>query len=99
MFYTEEPKYIKTSLSDLQGAWENFKETLLSIHPFEDSDRIIFHTYEAMSWEVVRDLQKMKKIHLLISNIVQKTEGHDALVSYLEEIRICLEEALAEYGN
>ena len=99
MFYTEENGYTKTSLSDLQGAWENFRETLLSVHPFENSERILFHTNEAMSWEVVRDLIKMKNLHLLISNIIVKTECHDDLAMCLDAIGTCLDEAVEEYGN
>jgi hypothetical protein len=37
-FYTEQTSYEKTSLSDLQGALENFKHILLYLHPFPGSD-------------------------------------------------------------
>lgn len=97
MFYTEEAGYTKTSLSDLQGAWENFRETLLSMHPFENSDMIIFHTNEAMSWEVVRDLKKMKNLHLRIGNIILKTGCHDDLAICMDDIKTCLDEAFEEY--
>lgn len=98
-FYTEQSSYEKTSLSDLQGAWENFKHTLLCLHPFLSSDRIIFHLNEATSWEMVRDLKKMKDVYLLIRNMCMKSEKAEELKEDLEEIRVCLDEAVEEYGN
>ena len=98
-FYTEQTSYKKTSLSDLQGAWENFKHTLLCLHPFSGSDRIIFHLNEAMSWEMVRDLKKMKNVYLLIRNMCLKSEKAEEMREDLEEIKECLDEAIEEYGN
>ena len=95
-FYTEQTSYEKTSLSDLQGAWENFKHTLLCLHPFPYSDRIIFHLNEAMSWEMVRDLKKMKDVYLLIRNMCMKSEKAEELTGDLEVIRDCLDEAIEE---
>lgn len=99
MFYTEKNSYKKTSLSDLQGAWENFRELLLGMHPFEDSNRVLFHVNEAMSWEIVRDLNEMKNIHLLVKNILKKTGHYESLSVEMDDIALCLEEAILEYGN
>ena len=98
-FYTEKSRYTKTSLSDLQGAWGNFKHTLLTLHPFPEFDRIFFHLNEATSWEVVRDLAEMNNIYLLIRNICLKSERADELLEDLNEIKVCLAEAKNEYGN
>ncbi len=98
-FYTEQQVYEKTSLSELQGAWENFKTTLLKQHPFDNSDKIIFHMNEAMSWEVVRNLHEMKNIYMLIRNIIIKTQQYETLVEELNEIKSCLDDALEEYGK
>jgi hypothetical protein len=98
-FYTEQQVYEKTSLSELQGAWENFKTTLLKQLPFENSDKIIFHMNEAMSWKVVRDLHEMKNIYMLIRNIIIKTQQYETLVEELNEIKFCLDDALEEYGK
>ena len=98
-FYTEQSGYVKTSLSDLQGAWENFKSVLLEQHPFEGSERVIFHTQEAMSWEIVRDLHKMKDLYLLIKNIISKSSCSEKFQEELDDILICLGEAIGEYGK
>uniref|UniRef100_I2PWW7 Uncharacterized protein n=1 Tax=Desulfovibrio sp. U5L TaxID=596152 RepID=I2PWW7_9BACT len=98
-FYTEQTPYEKTSLHGLQGAWENFKHTFLCLHPFSGSDRIIFHLNEAMSWEMVRDLKKMKDVYLLIRNMCLKSEKAEELNEDLEEITKCLDEAVEEYGD
>ncbi len=48
---TEQTGYIKTSLSDLQGAWENLREAVVNNFGFPNSDKLLFHIDEAMSWE------------------------------------------------
>lgn len=93
-FYTEQASYKKISLSDFQGAWESFKHTILCLHPFPGSDRIIFHLNEAMSWEMVRDLKMMKNVYLLIRNMCLKSEKSEELKEDLEEVRRCLDEAV-----
>ena len=60
-FHTEPPHYMKTVLSDLQGAWENLRDAVVHAHPFPESDRLLFHIDEGMSWESVRNLENMKK--------------------------------------
>ncbi len=52
MAFNEEPEgYEKTTLSDLQEAWENLRSAVLEYHPFPESDRLLFHINEGMSWE------------------------------------------------
>ena len=99
VFYPESTHYEKTSLSDLQGAWESFRGTILSLHPFPGSDRIIFHTNEAMSWENVRNLMNMKNIYVLIRNIALKATQSETIEDDLNQIKDCLDEAIKECGN
>jgi len=47
-----------------------------------------------MSWEMVRDLKKMKDLYLLIRNMCLKSNKAEELKEDLEEIRICLDEAI-----
>lgn len=98
-FYTEQSGYEKTSLSELQGAWDNFKCNLLTLHPFDESNRLLFHTYEAISWEIVRDLLKMKDLYLLIRNIASKSEMAESFKEDLDAIKDCLDDAIEEYGK
>jgi len=57
-FITESSGYQKTILSDLQGAWEVFRQSVVDSGGFESGDRVLFHSDEAMSWETVRKLAK-----------------------------------------
>ena len=50
-----------------------------------------------MSWEMVRDLKKMKDVYLLIRNMCMKSDKAEELEEDLQEIRECLEEAVEEY--
>jgi hypothetical protein len=52
MSFQEEPTgYDKTALSDLQGAWQNLRDTVVEKHPFPEWERLLFHIDEGMSWE------------------------------------------------
>lgn len=73
-FYTEQTGCEKTSLSDLQGSWENFKHTLLCMHSFPSSYGIIFHMDEAATLEMVSGLKKMKYVYLFIMNMCLKVK-------------------------
>jgi len=58
MPFTQEPtEHEKTILSDLQGAWQVLRDSVVEAAGFEGWDRAIFHIDEAMSWEVVRNLR------------------------------------------
>ena len=59
-FYEEPTHYEKTVISDLQGAWENLRQTVVEHHPFPESKRLLFHVNEGMSWESVRDLSQRR---------------------------------------
>jgi len=42
-FETEPTGYEKTTLSDLQGAWENLRSAVVENFGFPDSDKLLFH--------------------------------------------------------
>jgi len=50
-FVTEPTGYEKTAISDLQGSWGNLRDAVVENFGFPDSDRLLFHINEAMSWE------------------------------------------------
>jgi len=95
-FETEPPGYVKTSLSDLQGSWGNLRDSVVTHFGFHDSERLLFHIDEAMSWESVRNLKKMKSTLLIIQNIAAQTDTHEEIVCLIEDVRENLEEALSE---
>lgn len=50
MAFIEEPTgYGKTILSDLQGAWEVLRQSIVENAGFDGWERALFHTDEAMS--------------------------------------------------
>lgn len=44
-FYEEPTLYEKTIISDLQGAWDYLRTTVVEHHPFPESERL-FHVDE-----------------------------------------------------
>lgn len=103
-FDIEPVSYKKSILSDLQGSWQCLRDNVVEMLPSELQQRLLFHIDEAMSWENVRDLSKMKKTLLLIFNIVcQKKEENVELeiIEWLEDIREILGEVLRsiEHGE
>jgi len=100
MSFTIEPTgYQKTILSDLQGAWIVFRQSVVDSGGFEDWDRVLFHTDEAMSWETVRNLNRMHPLVLIIRNLCIQSGISGEVMLNLEEISNMLEEALAEFPN
>jgi hypothetical protein len=68
-FVTEPTSYEKTAISDLQGSWANLRAAVVENFGFIDSDKLLFHIDEAMSWESVRNLELMKATFILVQNI------------------------------
>jgi hypothetical protein len=88
MGFIKEPSgYYKTALSDLQGAWSNLRETVVNNFGFPNSDKLLFHIDEAMSWECVRNLKLMKETLLLVHNIAARSapEEVNELVGMVRE--------------
>ena len=98
-FITEPTGYIKTALSELQGSWGNLRNAVVDNFGFPDSDKLLFHIDEAMSWESVRNLKAMKSTFILIQNIALQTEAPDEVTEWIDDVRESLDatfEAIAE---
>lgn len=93
-FDTEPTQYYKTALSDLQGAWGNLRQAVVDAVPFPEWERLLFHIDEAMSWESVRNLERMRKTLLLIQNIVNQSRCPDEVEEWVEMVRQDLAEVL-----
>lgn len=93
-FITEPTGYEKTVLSDLQGSWDNLRDAVVENFSFPDSEKLLFHIDEAMSWETVRNLSAMKSIFLLVQNITIKTNAPVDVVECVEEVRENLDSTL-----
>ncbi len=99
MGFTKEPSaYCKTALSDLQGAWANLREEVVRNFGFPNSDKLLFHIDEAMSWECVRNLKLMKETLLLVHNIAMQSApgGINELVEIVREHLDEVHAAIAE---
>lgn len=94
-FHTEPPYYMKTALSDLQGAWGNLRDAVVQAHPFPDSNRLLFHIDEGMSWENVRNLENMNKALLLSRNIAAQSEVPDDVSEWVKMVGEDLERVFA----
>jgi len=91
-FYTEPTHYEKTALSDLQGAWTILRETVVENFGFPGSDKILFHIDEAMSWECVRDLNRMYPLINIIHNLANQNEAPEPVIESIIEVRRNFEE-------
>ncbi|MGA9535718.1 MAG: hypothetical protein WBR24_07395 [Desulfobacterales bacterium] len=98
-FYTEPSGYQKTIVSDLQGAWQNLREAVVDNAGFEDWDRILFHVDEAMSWESVRDIDRMQSTLTVIRNIAAQTDIPDEPAHWIQEVSSILDKVLEKIRN
>jgi hypothetical protein len=94
-FPTEPTSYEKTALSDLQGAWISLRDTVVDNFGFPDSDKLLFHIDEAMSWESVRNLNRMKSTLLLVQNIISQSDVPEEIVECFVAVRDSMEEVLS----
>lgn len=95
-FEQEETGYIKTAISDLQGAWMLLRDQVEKEFGFEASDRLLFHIDEATSWECVRALDKMKPLIIIIDNIARQSEASDEILELIANVRESFEGALED---
>ena len=87
MGFKEEPTgYIKTVVSELQGSWGNLKNVVADSYGFPNSDKLMFHIHEGMSWESVRNLEKMKEEITLIKNIANQTSVHEDITFWINDV-------------
>ncbi|MGF1614046.1 MAG: hypothetical protein ACFCVA_09095 [Gammaproteobacteria bacterium] len=93
-FHQEPTQYIKTALSDLQGAWGNLRSSVVDAVPFPEWQRLLFHIDEAMSWESVRNLESMRKALILIQNIVNQYSCPEAVREGVQMVRDDFDEVL-----
>jgi len=98
-FKTEPTGYQKTILSDLQGAWNVFRQTVVDNVGFEGWEKVLFHTDEAMSWETVRDLKFMPPLVIIIRNLCSQGNAPEEVLLLLNDIHELLEETLEEYSR
>ena len=93
-FKTTPTGYEKTVLSDLQGAWSNLRNAVVEHFGFPNSDTLLFHIDEAMSWESVRNLKHMEATLLTVQNIAVQAEPPEEILEWINDTRETLEEAL-----
>ncbi|MDJ0829283.1 MAG: hypothetical protein QNI92_05480 [Desulfobacterales bacterium] len=87
VFFKEPAGYEKTALSDLQGSWKLLRDTVVDEFGFKDSDKMLFHIDEALSWECVRDLSRMQTIILLIYNIAKQSSAPQSVIECIEGVK------------
>jgi hypothetical protein len=85
----------KTALSDLQGAWENLRDSVVEHHPFPAWERLLFHIDEGMSWESVRNLDHMRSTLLLIRDIASQADVPEAVTFWIDIVWQDLEDVFA----
>lgn len=98
-FEIEPTGYEKTALSELQGSWGNLRRAVVDNFDFPNSGKLLFHIDEAMSWESVRNLKKMKSTLLLVQNIAAQTDSPKEVLEWLYDVRESLEETFLEIAE
>jgi hypothetical protein len=96
-FQTTPTGYEKTILSDLQGAWSIFREAVADTGGFKGAGMVLFHTDEAMSWEVVRNLKLMPPLVLIIRNLCNQGNAPQDVLQQLNMINEVLERIFEIY--
>jgi hypothetical protein len=96
-FPTEPTGYVKTILSDLQGAWTVLRESVVNAAGFDGWDRVLFHIDEAMSWETVRNLDRMPTLILMVRNLCSQGKAPEEVMEKIEEVNDILKEVLQDY--
>jgi hypothetical protein len=100
MSFKKEPEgYEKTALSDLQGSWEILRDAVVDNFGFPDSEKLLFHIDEAMSWESVRNLKKMESTWLLIRNITVQSECPEEVLEWVGEVKESLDATFEEIAE
>ncbi|RLJ17277.1 hypothetical protein DJ030_14565 [bacterium endosymbiont of Escarpia laminata] len=95
MAFDKEPVgYEKTVLSDLQGSWQNLRDTVVKHAGYTGWERALLHIDEGMSWESVRNLQYMSKCLLLVRNILIQDKAPKEVLFWLEEVNRMMDVAL-----
>ena len=95
LFITEPTGYEKTAISDLQGSWANLRNSVVENFGFPDSDKLLFHIDEAMSWESVRNLSNMRKTFILVQNIAIQANAPEEVIEWVDDVRGSLDAAVA----
>lgn len=98
-FFREPTGYEKTILSDLQGGWLALRSLVLDSADFEGRERMLFHIDEAMSWETVRNLDRMKPLLVLIRNIAIKAKLSEDIYDEINDIDDILKESIQTMGG
>ncbi len=93
-FETEPTGYRKTVLSDLQGAWQNLRDTVAEHPGFPNWERALFHIDEAMSWESVRNLRAMHRTLVVVRNLLIHDEVPEEVRIRLDDVNVAMEETL-----
>ena len=93
-FEPEPTSYIRTAISDLQGAWQCLRAEVVDNFGFADSDTLLLHIDEAMSWEAVRDFEKMKSALLIVGNLIAQSNPPGDIPELLQSVREHFEEAI-----
>jgi hypothetical protein len=96
-FPTESTGYEKTILSDLQGAWSVLRDSVAEAAGFDGWDRALFHIDEAMSWESVRNLDRMPPLLLIIRNLCSQGGAPEEVMENIEDVQGVLEEVLQKH--
>lgn len=96
-FPTEPTHYAKTIFSDLQGAWDVFRQSVVDAWGFPGCDKVIFHIDEAMSWETVRNLTLMSPLILIIRNLSIQGKAPEEVIENLEDVSEIYDEVVLEH--
>lgn len=98
-FHTEPDHYVRTGLADLQGAWGNLRASVVERLPFPDGERLLFHIDEGMSWDSVRDLDRMGRALLLVRNLAAREGVPEEVREWVEMLDVEFEETVEELGR
>lgn len=98
-FDTEPTGYEKTILSELQGAWQCLRQEVADNPGFDGWERALLHIDEAMSWECVRNLRQMRRVLILVRNILQQAAVPHTIGECLDAVSELMDETLDDLSS
>ena len=96
-FAVEQTGHEKTILSDLQGAWTLLRQSVVDSDRCDNTARVLFHIDEAMSWESVRNLNRMPPLLLIVSNLCRIGNAPNEVMECVDAVSEILQDVLEEY--
>ncbi len=92
----ESTGFEKTIFSDLQETWEKLRDSVFRYSNFDGCNLAVLRINEAMSWEVVRDMERMGPLLADIGDVCVRGNADDDILDNIGKVDAALRKVLPE---